>query len=349
MTFDLNEIEEKKLIALFNQHEKNLDYLLYLQSIVWNKPSKTPENSNSQDQYKLRDSLFENLEKGNPFPNDYVKKNIKWDSQLLRLEDYLANPYLKALNNLSFEHDDWRLSNKKLGAYAIFPYEEEYHYASNYNLKMCLAYFNKDYFYPSISLYGNEWMSLNPYEIRTMETPILTARGKALTLGLGLGYYAYMIHLKEEVKEVHIVEMDKGLIHIFNQYFLPLFPYKEKIHIHKADAFSYIETIKDRDYDFIFSDLWHDAGDGLPMYLKLKQHFNNFEYTHCSYWIEGAIVTYLRLLVIGVLKDFYYKQTNDYNDIQLLIKKKLSSYTIRNSGDIDSLLSIKGLNELLFN
>ena len=349
MTFDLNEIEEKKLVSLFNQHEKNLDYLLYLQSIIWQKPIKVPESSGPSDQYKKRDLLFESLEKEKPFPNDYVKKNIKWDSQLLRLEDYLSNPYLKALSDLSFEKNDWRLSNKKLEAYSLFPYGEEYHYASNYNLKINLAYFDQDYNYPSISLFSNEWMSLNPYEIRTMETSIITARGKVLTLGLGLGYYAYMVHLKEEVKEVHIVEMDKGLIDVFNEYLLPLFPYKEKIHIHKADAFSYIQTIEDRDYDFIFSDLWHDVSDGLSMYLKLKPYFNNFKQTQCSYWIEGSIVTYLRLLVIGVMKDEYYKQDNDYNDIQLLIKNKLVRYTIRNSADLDSLLSIRGLNDLLFN
>ena len=348
MVFDLNDIERNKLISLFNQHEKNLDYLLYLQTIIWQKPVKSPENSDEEDQYKKRDYLFEHLEKEHPFPNDFVKKNIKWDSQLLRIQNYLSNPYLKALSNLSFNKNNWSLTNKKLDAYSLFPYGEEYHYASNYNIKMSLAYFNQDYFYPSISLYGNEWMSLNPYEIRTMETPFLCAKGKVLTLGLGLGYFAYMAHLKEEVKEIHIVEMDKGLIEIFNEYLLPLFPYKEKIHIHKADAFCFIKSIKDKDYDYIFSDLWHDVSDGLPMYIELKENFNSFKSTHCFYWIEGAIVTYLRTLVIGVMKDEYYQNNNSYNDLQLFIKNRLKNHVVKNSSNIDSLLSIKGLNELLF-
>ena len=349
MVFDLNDIERNKLISLFNQHEKNLDYLLYLQAIIWQKPVIVPENNAEEDQYKKRDFLFEHLEKEHPFPNDFVRKNIKWDSQLLRIQDYLSNPYLKALSNLSLNKDDWSLTNRKLDAYSLFPYQEEYHYASNYNLKMSLAYFDQDYFYPSISLYDNEWMSLNPYEIRTMETSILCAKGKVLTLGLGLGYFAYMVHLKEEVKEVHIVEMDRGLIDIFNEYLLPLFPHPEKIHIHKADAFCFIKSIKDKDYDYIFSDLWHDVSDGLPMYIKLKEYFNSFTYAHCSYWIEGAIVTYLRTLVIGVMKDEYYHRDNSYNDLQLVIKNKLKEHVIKDSSDIDSLLSIKGLDNLLFN
>lgn len=349
MVFDFNNVEKKKAEALFAQHEKNIDYLLYLQGKIWQKSCKTPINQEFQDPYKKRDFLFNSLEKEYPYPNEFVKKNIAWDTQALYVDDFLANPYLKKLSSVSFNKDGWSLTNKNLEAYSLFPYQEEYHYASNYLLKMSLAFFDKDYNYPSISLYGHEWMSLNPYEIRTMETPIITARGKVLTLGLGLGYFAYMVHLKEEVKEVHIVEMDKGLIDIFNEYLLPLFEHPEKIHIHKADAFRFIESIKDRDYDFIFADLWHDVSDGLPMYLRLKEKFDSFTLTQCSYWIESAIVTYLRTLVIGVMRDEYYQIGNDYNDLQLLIKEKLKEYKLTNSYELDGLLNIKGLNLLLFN
>lgn len=348
MLFDLNESDTGKLTALFAQHEKNLDYLLYLQPLIWQKVCKNPLNFEFNDPYKKRDFLFETLEKEYPVPNDFIRKNIEWDTKLLRVEDFEINPYFKKLNGLSFSKDNWSLKCKKLEAYSLFPFEEEYHYASNYLLKMSLGFFDKDYIYPSFSLYNNEWMSLNPYEIRTMETPILLAKGKVLTLGLGLGYFAYMAHLKEDVKEVHIVEMDKGLIDVFESYLLPLFEHPEKIHIHKADAFCFIKDIKDKDYDFVFSDLWHDASDGLPMYLKLKEKFSDFKYTQCTYWIESALVTYLRTLVIGVMRDEYYQNKCEYNDIQTPIKTKLKNYRIRNYYDLDSLLSIKGLS-ILYN
>ena len=348
MLFDLNESEKSKITALFAQHEKNIDYLLYLQPLIWQKACKNQAELKPDDPYKKRDFLFDSLENKHPVPNDFVKKNIKWDTKLLRAEDFETNPYLKKLKSISFNKDDWSLNNKKLEAYSLFPYEEEYHYASNYLLKMSLAFFDKDYIYPSISLYNNEWMSLNPYEIRTMETPIILARGKVLTLGLGLGYFAYMAHLKDEVKEVHIVEMDKGLIEVFEEYLLPLFEHPEKIHIHKADAFSFIKNIKDKDYDFIFSDLWHDASDGLPMYLKLKHIFSAFKYTQCTYWVESALVTYLRTLVIGIMRDEFYQNESEYNEIQTLIKDRYKNYTIHNSCDLDGLLNIKGLS-LLYN
>ena len=349
MIFALNDVEKKKVESLLVQHEKNIDYLLYLQPIIWQNPNEITPNKDLDDPYKKRDFLFEKLEKKHPYPNDFMKKNIKWDTKLLRLEDYLANPYLQKLKSLSFSKDDWALANKTIKAYTLFPYQDEYHFGSDYLLKMSLAFFDKDYIYPSISLYGNEWMSLNPYEIRTMETPIIQARDKVLTLGLGLGYFAYMTHLKEEVKEVHIVEMDKGLIDIFNEYLLPLFEHPEKIHIHKADAFRFIESIKDKDYNFIFADLWHDTSDGLPMYLRLKQSLGGFKYTQCSYWIESALLTYLRTLVIGVMRDEYYQRNSEYNEIQTLIKEKLSNYRIGDYYDLDDLLNIKGLSLLYRN
>ena len=349
MQFDFSESEKNKLVALFDQHEKNVDYLLYLRPLVWQNGCVNPIDFNLDDPYKKRDFLFDNLEKKYPAPNDFVKNNIRWETKLLKEKDFDTNPYLKKLKNVSFDKDGWSLKSKKLEAYTLFPYEEEYHYGSNCLLKMSLAFFDKDYIYPSISLYNNEWMSLNPYEIRTMEVPISLARGKVLTLGLGLGYYAYMVHLKENVKEVHIVEMDKELIKVFEEYLLPLFEHPEKIHIHKADAFSFIDNVNDKDYDFIFSDLWHDVSDGLPMYLKLKTKLDTFICTQRAYWIESALITYLRTLVIGMMKDEYYNYQNDYDELQLAIKNKLAKQRISNTYDLDSLLSIKGLSLLMLN
>ena len=348
MNFSLVESEEKKLLSLFKQHEINLDYLIYLRSVFIDKPVLFNGKHESQNDYEIKKNAFDKLSKLYPFPNDYVKDNILWDTQILKAEHYYKNPYLKALKGVTFKEQGWTLANVKRDAYTLCPYQEEYAFGSNYALKMGIATFDKDYIYPSISLYDQEWMSLNQHEIRTMETPIALARGKVLTLGLGLGYFAFMASNKEEVKELHIVEMDLELIKLFNKYLLPLFPHKEKIHIHKADAYYFINDIHDGDYDYIFSDLWQDVSDGVVSYLKLKSVFVDFKKTTCSYWIEGSIIAYLRLLIIGVMKDEYYQIDNDYDKIQTLIKNKLGNYTISNSADVDALLCNQGLDKLLF-
>ena len=352
MKFSLSEAQEKKLIALFNQHEKNVDYFIYLSQVLTENPElideKEQKSAIDKNDFEKKNLAFDKLEKLYPIDTDFIKDNIRWDTVLLKAEDYQANPYLKAIKDLTFKEAGWTLSRVNHKAYSLCPYQEEYAYGSNYAIKMGLMMFKSDYIYPSISLYDTEWMSLNQHEIRTMEVPIQLARGKVLTLGLGLGYYAYMASLKEEVKEVHIVEMDFELIKLFNKYLLPLFPHPEKIHIHKADAFYFIKDIKDRDYDFIFSDLWHSVADGYPAYLLLKKQFYSFKYTKCSYWIENSIITYLRMLVIAVLKNEYYQNDIEYTELEQFIKDKLSDYQISSTNDIDSLLNLKGLNHLFF-
>ena len=348
MRFELDEKETIKLESLFEQHEDNIDYMLYLGDMVWNNPGIKPYKFKEKNKFEKRSSFIDELLKKKPTDSDFVKRAIRWDTNLIDIDEYLNNPYLKVLNNLTFKDNDWSLNYKTLKAYSLFPYEEEYHFGGNSILKMSLGFFDYDYTYPTITLCDNEWMSLNPFEIRTMQVPIQIARGKVLTLGLGLGYFAFMASLKEEVKEVHIVEMDLELIKAFEKYLLPLFPNKEKIHIHKADAFHFIESIIDRDYDFIFSDLWHDVSDGLPMYLRLKKHFDSFKATKRMHWIEGSIVTYLRSLVIGVMKDEYNGIENEYDEIQLTIKSNLKDYVLHNSYELDALLSIQGLFKVIF-
>ena len=348
MHFSLNISEEKKLLSLFNQHEINLDYLIYLRSVFVDKPVLFDGKDEHQNEYETKKVMFDKLSHLYPYPNDYVKDNILWDTQILKVEFYKESPYLKVLNGVVFKEKGWTLKIVKRSAYTLCPFQEEYAFGSNYALKMGIGLFDKDYIYPSISLYDQEWMSLNQHEIRTMETPIALARGKVLTLGLGLGYFAFMASYKEEVKEVHIVEMDLELIQLFNKYLLPLFPYKEKIHIHKADAYHFIDEISDGDYDYIFSDLWQDVSDGVLSYIKLKEKFVLFKHTTCAYWIEGSILSYLRLLIIGLMKDEYYQIDNDYDELQLFIKNKLANYKINSSSDIDALLCNKGLDQLLF-
>ena len=349
MKFALDEKNKKKLIALFDQHESNIGYFHYLYHIILdNKQYLTPQEAVNKNDDEKKKYALDRLEKKNHTVNRFILENLRWDIKFLKAKDYRANPYLVALKDLTFKEAGWTLTREIRKAYTLCPYDEEYPYGGNYAIKIQLAMFEDDYIYPSIHLHNYEWMSLNQHEIRTMEVPIALAKGKVLTLGLGLGYYAYMVSLKEEVTEVHIVEMDLELINLFNKYLLPLFPHPEKIHIHKADAFYFIEGIKDKDYDFIFSDIWFDASDGAEAYLKLKKHFYNFKYTKCTYWIENAIITNLRMSVINVMKHEYYRSKESLDEFEQFIKDKLANYIIKDTNDIDSLLNLKGLNNLLF-
>lgn len=122
-----------------------------------------------------------------------------------------------------------------------------------------------------------------------MKKPISEATGNVLTYGLGLGYYAYMVSMKDNVESVTIVEKDKEIIDLFTRYILPQFKNKSKIKIINDDAFNYFK--KDIYYDYVFVDIWHDPSDGIDLYLKFKSlEKDNIKY---SYWIEDTLKCYI--------------------------------------------------------
>lgn len=81
-----------------------------------------------------------------------------------------------------------------------------------------------------------------------------------------------MISEKENVDSVTIVEINDDVIHLFQKYIVAQFKNAHKIYIIKSDAFEYAQThITSGNYDFVFTDLWHDVSDGIDMYLKMKK------------------------------------------------------------------------------
>jgi spermidine synthase len=109
--------------------------------------------------------------------------------------------------------------------------------------------------------------------------------------GLGLGYYAYMVSEKEDAKSVTVVEVNEDVINLFKQYILPQFKHAEKINIVKGDAFEFAQKhIIPGQFDFVFTDLWHDVSDGIDLYLKMKKYEAQSPETVFTYWIEKSIL-----------------------------------------------------------
>ena len=135
-------------------------------------------------------------------------------------------------------------------------------------------------------------MSVVVSEIESMKAPIEAARGKVVTYGLGLGYYAFMASEKPSVESVTVVEMNPDVISLFEKNILPQFPHKEKIHICNADAFEFIDRQKDGDFDAAFSDFWGGYFDGLALYRRFFPKTVRFKKTKHFYWIESAFADY---------------------------------------------------------
>ncbi|MBQ9457317.1 MAG: hypothetical protein IJU64_02265 [Bacilli bacterium] len=209
------------------------------------------------------------------------------------------NPYFRLLQGLKGKHlGDLSFFLRSYAPYEVFLTDDESE--ENGRLQLSLGYYRDGLSFPALSKNEQVWMSLIPHEIKTMEQAIIDAKGKVLTLGLGLGYYAFMAAEKEEVTSVTVVENDPDVLAMFRSLLLPLFPHKEKITLVQADAFDFVET-KGKDYDFTFVDIYHDETDGLPLYLKLLK----IEQGPTVYWIERAILLYFRRYVLAFLEEQY--------------------------------------------
>ena len=154
-----------------------------------------------------------------------------------------------------------------------------------------LGYFTRPFAYPVLTENGREWMTATPNEINTIRPAAEAAHGHVLTLGLGLGYFAFHALLNPRVERVTAVERSADAIRLFRERILPAFPRPERLTILQADAFAAAPALyQSGQYDFVFADLWHDAADGLPMYERLKKmEVPGPEY---RYWIEKTLEFY---------------------------------------------------------
>lgn len=157
-----------------------------------------------------------------------------------------------------------------------------------------IGFFTQQFVFPAVLENGTEWMTLMPNEMVTTDHAVQQAHGRVLTYGLGLGYFAYLAAEKDSVSAVTVVELSQDVIDLFRTYILPQFPHKEKITLVCRDAFDFAshEMTAGR-YDFVFTDIWHDVGDGKEMYLRMKSFEKRCPGTEFAYWLEKSIRCYL--------------------------------------------------------
>ena len=217
------------------------------------------------------------------------------------------NPYYKLLLGLKEKKvGNLRFFTRKYEPYEVFLYDEQYADALYGSEILPLGYYKQGLPFPALEKGGQVWMSLIPHEILTMAKPIEEAKGKVLVLGIGLGYFAYMVSEKEEVTNVTLVENDPAVISLFESALLPLFPHKEKIEIIKGDGIAYAKN-HGQEYDYAFVDIYHNEEDGLPIYLKMVGQ----ETCPTAYWIENSLLLYFRRYVIGFLEEQYDGYTEE--------------------------------------
>lgn len=210
----------------------------------------------------------------------------------LDVYEYAQNPYYKNVTFKRAKRGKFEFCYEKYSVYEPFVYDDLGCDSSGMVIPK-IGFFDKPFTYPAVKENGRIWMTVTPNEINTMKKSIQKACGKVLALGLGLGYFAYMTALKNEVEKVTVVEISEDVIRLFKENILPQFPHPEKVEIIKADGLEFMRNPPLADFDFIFCDLWHDVLDGLPLYEQLKKCEENFPNSQFEYWIEQSMKFYL--------------------------------------------------------
>ncbi len=264
------------------------------------------------------------------------------DPEVMKLRENNNFGHLTHLKEDEFLHHPFnRISIKEavLGPYqlkynAFLPYEifneddtigkEE----NNFAEITSLGYFTKKVPYLMLTQKNEIWMSVTPHEIKTMKEEIASAKGKVLTFGLGLGYYAFEVSNKKEVESVTIIEKDSQVISLFEKNILPSFKHKEKIKIIKQDAFSFFRSeLKNGLFDTIFVDIYHTAEDALPLYIRFRQYERQYGIKNIRYWIEKSILCYIRRYFLVLFEECLNGYTSeDYNPSEESESKILSLF-----------------------
>lgn len=274
------------------------------------------ERDISEDRKKYTDEQLRSLEREGFFDGDFTKLYVlkklcdKLDIWSYADEEYLKKMFSEArlLSGSAFEKDPY-LTNIKVPTVnngnvlltnACYEKGEFFQYdmprLSDDIVVPKLGCFDRRVFFPCVYEGNMPWVSVCPSEINSMSIDFDKAEGRCLVLGLGLGYYPYIISRSNKVKSITIVELNEKIIVLFEKYILPQFENKHKIKIIHADAIEYMKTVERDEYDFCYADIWEGQEDGAPLYKQIREHEARLPYTRFAYWIEEEIKWYSSFL-----------------------------------------------------
>ncbi len=365
MKISLDQNATQYLNRLLRQHELNLESSDFYNSFLidcydW-IDKDTVRQISKEFHTSLQNAYFNamvialDMDPDDSELNAIIKANRIDAVQKLENMPYLNDPFVKNIRPNPRKIGSLSLEYNTYYPYEGFLYDSSYAKGDKFTEITRLGFFESPFKYLQLVQDDSLWMSITPYEINTMKEPIEEAHGNVITFGLGLGYFAYMAALKDEVTKVTVIEKDPAVIRIFRQSILPLTGLENKIEIIEADAFDYIGTdMKNKHYDYAFVDIYRQASDGIHSYLKIKQLAKEIPNCQFAFWIESEINILLNRLAVSYLADpeaeadeddelkdliDLFKKACDSLDTELVTKEDIVSF-IGNFGYMDALLKL---------
>lgn len=326
MIIKLNEIEKQRVQTLFSVCKDNMKKAEKYNSLL-DKKTPVHKQAGFLPIQELDPSVYEN-------DLFYVKVKPQEDVQ-----------------------GKWRLFYSSYEPSEGFVYDElAIHPEKGYQEDTRFGFFSKRFPFLAIEENHQTWMSVTPHEINTMKDSLAEVHGKAVTFGLGMGYYAFMAAQKENVSSITVIEKNPTVIALFKERLLPFFPHPEKIRVIEEDAFHYASAMKRESYDYSFVDLWHLPEDGLPLYLRMRSLEKKSPATQWVYWVETSLLSLLRRAFLFLLEEeMSGSRDEDYdfaaNTSDLIINKMhfaLKRKNVLTYEDVLTLMSDEELKKLSY-
>ena len=259
---------------------------------------------------------FKNADVDSVLLPEGLSNKIIEEGRVFHLGELEENPYLKNVHLGEHSLGRFTLTKGTYGKYQLLQYNEPEILTGGIGINR-LAVIDHDFTYPCIRENDDTWMGVTPNEIFTMDRVVNEVKGNVLTLGLGLGYFAYMAAIKDDVSHVTVVEREPEVIELFNKYILPEFGCADKITVVQADAIEYMKELEDGEYDYCFADIWISNTDA-SSYIKLKKACRNFRKMQMRYWIENSILfSLVPYVVIDMVEAGYKHLGQEAPDVQV--------------------------------
>ncbi len=229
-----------------------------------------------------------------------------WPNLFINTDDFKNSYYHKTINLKQVKYKDFAFDHIMISKGILFNADDIiFDDKRELNDWMKLRALDQDY--NAIVLYQNNdiWMIDAPSEANTIDPKAKKAHGNVLTFGLGIGYFALLTSLNDNVNSLTIVERSQAVIEMFKNCILPQFPNQSKIKIINDDAFNLFNQEYLSQFDYVFVDIWQSNNDGLVIIEKLLKQYNP-PLDKVDFWIENSCLEVMPTLILLYFKKLLY-------------------------------------------
>ena len=301
---------------LFKQLEVVNPYLCKAVSLIYDEDSKNPQ------MYALAMELFKHLKILDPHA-------IKED------------PFLKYIQ----VREDVSSKNYSYGGVAVHANQCVLYKHDNKEWKDDFGILEDELVLPALYHGEDVESSLTLLGMENYHQELEKMKGHVRIFGLHNGYFVYLVHLKNDVDHVTVIEERQEVIDLFYKYILPQFDHPEKITVIYGKVADHLEGHE----DLYFFDHLDTLDQRLPAYLSLKEKSYELKKT-MVFHEEDQILEGLLMIIVNELMACL-QDTNESitqmkvqkNEVDDVTQSFLDEIKITSAAQLTGVLSIREL------